>query len=257
MLLIPAIDLRGGRCVRLYQGDFAAETGYACTPAELLRHYRRLGASWVHIVDLDGARTGAGLNRALILELARSQTLQLQVGGGVRSASDIASLLAAGVGRVVLGSAALEQPLAVRSWLKQFGAQRVCLAFDVREDEAGTPRVLTRGWRQASGLTLDEALGLYPVGVRHVLCTDSTRDGALSGPNVALYQQARRRFPRLAWQASGGVRGVADLAALADAGVTAAISGRALLEKRIPVKELRPFLPDASSPASTSVTARS
>jgi phosphoribosylformimino-5-aminoimidazole carboxamide ribotide isomerase len=258
MLLIPAIDLRNGRCVRLYQGDFAAETGYAVVPRELLRRYQLLGARWVHVVDLDGARTGIGSNRATILELAQERSVHLQVGGGVRSASEIATLLGAGAARVVVGSAAVEQPRAVLAWLRQFGRERLCLAFDVRLDAHGEPWVQTRGWRQASGLTLWQALARYPTGtVRHVLCTDIARDGALAGPNLELYARVRARCPQLCWQASGGVRDAADLAALAQLGVAAAVSGRALLEKRIDRQELRPYLPGASSPASTSATAAS
>lgn len=257
MLLLPAMDLKNGRCVRLYQGDFAAQTDYPVAPRELLQRYRALGASWVHVVDLDGAQSGHSANQALILELAAGPAApRLQVGGGIRSASSIAKLLAAGVARVVIGSAALEQPHAVLAWLQEFGRERLCVAFDVQLDDGGEPQVRTRGWRQASGLTLWQALARFPAGsLRHVLCTDIARDGALSGPNLDLYRNACARFPGLAWQASGGVRDVPDLAALAATGVAAAISGRALLERRLDHKELRPFLPAASSPVSTSATA--
>jgi len=258
MLLIPAIDVRAGRCVRLYQGDFAAETCYAPDPAQLLRRYQALGARWLHVVDLDGARDGARANAAVIAALASLGTLHLQVGGGVRSAQAIGELLDAGVARVVIGSAALERPDEVATWLGRFGAQRLCLAFDVRAETGGEARVHTHGWTQDSGVSLWAALGRYATGsVRHILCTDIGRDGALTGPNLDLYRATVARFPELAWQASGGVRDAADLAALARTGVTAAVSGKALLEERINCEELRPYLPDASSPASTYATARS
>ena len=258
MLLIPAIDVRAGRCVRLYQGDFAAETCYAPDPAQLLRRYQALGARWLHLVDLDGARDGARANAALIATLASLGTLHLQVGGGVRSAQAIGELLDAGVARVVIGSAALERPDEVTTWLGRFGAERLCLAFDVRAESGAEARVHTHGWTQDSGVSLWAALGRYATGsVRHILCTDIGRDGALTGPNLDLYRTAVARFPDLAWQASGGVRDAADLAALARTGVTAAVSGKALLEERISCEELRPYLPDASSPASTYATARS
>jgi phosphoribosylformimino-5-aminoimidazole carboxamide ribotide isomerase len=232
MLLIPAIDVRAGRCVRLYQGDFAAETRYAVEPGELLLRYQAHGASWLHLVDLDRARDGGGTNRALIERLAGLAALQLQVGGGIRAAQDIAQLLDAGVARAVVGSAAVECPGTVAAWLARFGRERICLAFDVRTETDGEPRVRTHGWTRASGLTLWEALGrLPPRSVRHVLCTDIERDGAMRGPNLALYAAALARFPQLAWQASGGVRDVADLAELAKTGVTAAVSGKALLEE--------------------------
>lgn len=250
MLLIPAIDLRGGRCVRLYQGDFAAETRYEHSPRELLEKYRALGASWVHIVDLDGARDGVLANRQVIVELAAQRGLRLQVGGGIRSAEVIEDLISSGIERVVIGSAAVERPDEVIGWMSRFGAHRICLALDVRHDERGEPQVRTRGWKSGTATSLWEALQVYPAaGVRHVLCTDIERDGALAGPNLDLYYDAMERFPRIAWQASGGVRDAADLAALARTGVAAAVSGKALLEERIGPLELRPFLPDASSPA--------
>ena len=257
MQLIPAIDLRAGRCVRLYQGNFAAETCYAPDPEQLLCHYQGLGARWLHVVDLDGARDGARANGAVIAALAARGTLRLQVGGGVRSSRTIEELLDAGVARVVIGSAALERPEEVAGWLGCFGAERLCLAFDVRA-ESGEARVHTHGWTQDGGVSLWEAIGRYGTGsVRHILCTDIGRDGALTGPNLDLYRSAVARFPDLAWQASGGVRDAADLAALARTGVTAAVSGKALLEQRISCEELRPYLPDGSSPASTYATARS
>ncbi len=250
MLLIPAIDLRGGRCVRLYQGDFAAETRYPMDPSELLERYRAFGASWVHVVDLDGARAGAQANRTLIGTLAAMPGLRIQVGGGVRSREVIEDLLRAGVARVIVGSAAVEQPETVCAWLEHFGPERVGLALDVRIAADGTPQVLTRGWRERVPVTLWEALARFPAGsCRHVLCTDVARDGALAGPSLQLYRQARVRHPDLAWQASGGVRDAADLHALAALGVAAAISGKALLEGRISAQELKPFLPDASFPA--------
>jgi len=255
MLLMPAIDLRAGRCVRLQRGDFNAETRYEIEPAELLERYRALGASWVHVVDLDGARDGVRANHAIILALASRSGMRLQVGGGVRSADTLAQLLQHGVARVVVGSLAVEQPQEVCRWLARFGAERVCLAFDIRLDARGEPRVHTRGWRAGGTLSLWHALEPFQAqGLRHVLCTDIERDGALAGPSLDLYRQAVQRFPAIAWQASGGVRDAADLAALARIGVHAAVSGKALLEARLNPQELRPFLPNASSPASTYAT---
>jgi len=256
MLLIPAIDLRGGRCVRLREGDFASETRYDIEPAALLRRYHALGARWLHVVDLDGARDGVPINLSIIERLARHPAVCLQVGGGVRSPSVIEKLLSAGVARVVIGSAAVERPAEVASWLKCFGKERICLAFDVRMD-ADQPQVHTHGWTRNRVLTLWDAIGAFPPGsLKYVLSTDIERDGTLRGPNLALYRFAMQHFPDFAWQASGGIRNAEDLTALARLGVAAAVSGKALLEERIPLKELRPFLPGASSPASTSATAR-
>jgi phosphoribosylformimino-5-aminoimidazole carboxamide ribotide isomerase len=258
MLLIPAIDLRNGRCVRLFKGDFNAETRYDTEPQELLASYRALGASWLHVVDLDGAKNGVLANRATIVALAANGELRVQVGGGMRSVEAIDDLLSNGVARAVIGSAAIERPLEVAEWLKRFGPERICLALDVKLDATGEPLVRTRGWTEGTSVTLWQAIEPYlGVGLKHVLCTDIDRDGALAGPNIELYARALVRFPQLAWQASGGVRNAADLAALAHVGVAAAVSGKALLEQRMTSEELRPFLPNASSPASTFATARS
>ena len=257
MILIPSIDLRNGRCVRLLKGNFDAETRYDLEPHELLQRYRALGASWLHVVDLDGAKDGRLANRSVIVRLASQKALLIQVGGGVRSAAVVDDLLRNGIDRVIVGSAAVENPVEVQAWLKKYGPEKIGLAFDVRHDAQGVPRVLTRGWTRESKLTLWEAIDSYlPHGLRHVLCTDVELDGALQGPAVALYSEGVRRYPQIAWQASGGVRSAADLAALAATGSAAAISGKALLEELISPSELRPFLPNASSPASTSATVR-
>jgi phosphoribosylformimino-5-aminoimidazole carboxamide ribotide isomerase len=246
MRLIPAIDLKAGHCVRLLHGDFASETRYAAGPATLLANYRDLGADWLHIVDLDGAKEGDLANRAIILQLAAQTAVKLQVGGGLRNTAAVTQMLDLGVARAVIGSAALTQPEQVRSWLEHFGAERITLAFDVRFDDQGTPRVATHGWQRQSELSLWSAVANFDGSpLLHVLCTDVGRDGALTGPNIALYSEAVRRHPQIQWQASGGIRDARDLHALRDAGAAAAISGKALLEELIPAEDLQPFLPNA------------
>src|SRR2546421_9017058 len=154
MLLMPAIDLRHGRVVRLHQGDFSAETRYEHEPHELLLRYRGLGASWLHVVDLDGAKDGVLANRAVIIALASQRAVRLQVGGGVRSAAVIDDLLRHGVERVVVGSAAVERPEEVAEWLARFGAGRVCLALDGGVGCGGMPRGRPPGWAAGAGLPL-------------------------------------------------------------------------------------------------------
>jgi phosphoribosylformimino-5-aminoimidazole carboxamide ribotide isomerase len=247
MRLIPSIDLRGGRCVRLLQGRFDAETVYASDPLVVLDRYLGLGARVIHVVDLDGARAGSQANRAAIARLTDHVSPgTVQVGGGVRSREIVEDLLALGVARVVVGSVAVTEPDEVTGWLRDPGAERVVLAFDVRIDEGGTPRLATHGWERQTQTSLWDAVERYlPAGLRHVLCTDVARDGAMSGPNLALYAEAMHRFPGLDWQASGGVSRAADLHALAATGVAAVISGRALLEGRLSEEEVAPFLPAA------------
>ena len=243
MLLMPSIDLRGGHCVRLRQGDYAAETRYPQEPLELLQRYRDLGAPWLHVVDLDGARDGEAGNRAVLAALAREPGMALQAGGGVRSRATVRELLQLGVARVVIGSAAVETANEVAAWLGEFGPERICLAFDVRHDDRGIPLLRTRGWQHATPWSLWDGVGRFlATGLRHVLCTDIERDGALAGPNTGLYREAVTRYPQLYWQASGGIAVIGDLHALASTGAAAAVSGTALLEDRLPFEDLQPFL---------------
>jgi phosphoribosylformimino-5-aminoimidazole carboxamide ribotide isomerase len=252
MELIPAIDLKEGRCVRLFQGDFAAETVYADDPEVILDRYLSLGAGRIHVVDLDGARDGALTNRAAILKLANRNGVRLQVGGGLRTFDRVRQLLDAGIERAVIGSVAVTTPDVVSRWFAALGADRLVLAFDVRLDNTNTPRLTTHGWVEQSQTSLWTAVeNFLPAGLQHVLCTDIARDGALTGPNTDLYREAVRRFPGIKWQASGGVANASDLHKLRACGAAAAISGKALLENRISLEELKPFLPNASSPAST------
>lgn len=246
MLLIPSIDLRGGHCVRLLKGEFHAETRYEVDPLELLERYADAGVRWLHLVDLDGARDGTPGNRELIGRMTSQQRIRIQLGGGLRNRKLAEQALAAGVSRVVIGSAAVENPALLRELLVAHGAEAVCLAIDVRVDEGGVPRVRTRGWVQEHALSLWELLGGFAdTPLKHVLCTDIERDGALGGPGFTLYGEAQQRFPQIAWQASGGIRSADDLARLDAMGLAGAISGKALLEGRISMEELQPYLRDA------------
>jgi phosphoribosylformimino-5-aminoimidazole carboxamide ribotide isomerase len=245
MELIPAIDLRDGRCVRLLKGDFARETRYGVDPVELARQYRDAGAAWLHVVDLDGAKRGEPVNLPLVGKMRRASGLRVQLGGGVRTRASLETALAT-ADRVVIGSLAVSDPATVSAWLAEIGPDRLTLGLDVRLDAAGRASVATHGWTEDSALTLAAAIERYrAAGLRHVLCTDIDKDGALAGPNVALYRDCVRRWPEIAFIASGGVRDAADLAALAATGVAAAVSGKALLEGRLTAAEMKPFLPAA------------
>jgi phosphoribosylformimino-5-aminoimidazole carboxamide ribotide isomerase len=242
MELIPAIDLRGGRCVRLLKGDFEQETRYSVDPVELAQHYRELGARWLHVVDLDGAKQGVPVNLPVIRRMRAAAGVDVQLGGGIRARSSLEQALEVAA-RAVIGSLAVGEPELVASWLTEFGPDRLTLALDVRLAADGTPMLATHGWTRASTLSLKAAIERFAaVGLKHVLCTDIERDGALSGPNVALYGDCVRRWPGIEFQASGGVRDAADLTALAAVGVTATVSGKALLEGRLKPEEIRPFL---------------
>jgi phosphoribosylformimino-5-aminoimidazole carboxamide ribotide isomerase len=236
VLILPAIDLQGGTCVRLTQGRFDAATRYG-DPFAQLAVFAQAGATWSHIVDLDGARLGRPAQHELIGRLTRTTDLRIQCGGGVRERTHVEALLEAGAARVVVGSAAVRRPEEVRAWIAEFGADRICCAFDVRR--AGDRyEVAVEGWSASGGATLREALALYPEGaLTHVLVTDISRDGVLSGPNVDLISKIAAARPDLSVQASGGVAVLEDLVALRAAGAAAVIVGRALYERRFRLED--------------------
>lgn len=232
MILYPAMDLMGGRCVRLAQGRFDDATIYSADPAEALAGFAAAGASWAHVVDLDGARAGAPRQHDLIASLAATAPLKLQVAGGFREGDQIERMIDAGVGRVVIGSLAVKDPERVNGFLARFGGDRITLALDVNIID-GTPMVATAGWTESSVLSLWDVAARYPE-ARHLLVTDISRDGMLSGPNVELLTEAVERLPGLQVQASGGVATIDDLRGLPTAG---AIVGKALWEGRIDLKK--------------------
>lgn len=232
MLTIPAIDLRGGRVVRLLHGRFDAETHYGDDPLAQAEAFAAAGAPWIHVVDLDGAKDGAARQTEAIAAL--TGVARIQAGGGVRCRADVDRLIAGGVARVVVGSAAVADPAEVRRWVADLGPDALTIALDVSTAGADAePIVLSRGWQDDSGVTLWAALDSLGDAARHILVTDVARDGALTGPNVALIAEIVRRRPDVALQASGGVRDAADLAELAATGAAAAIVGRALYEGKL------------------------
>lgn len=229
-LPIPAIDLRDGKVVRLYKGDYAQQTTFAFEPEALAARYADEGAEWLHVVDLDGARSGRFENLATIAGIASSGRLRVQAGGGIRDEDGVRRLLEAGVHRVVVGSMAIREPETVAAWIGRYGAERIVLALDTRFRDA-VWKLPSAGWTADEGQTLDDLLPWYEAaGARHLLCTDIDRDGTMSGPNVALYRHLGGLAPTLAVQASGGVRSLDDIAALALQGTAGVILGRALLE---------------------------
>jgi len=224
MEVIPAVDIRGGRCVRLYQGDYDRETVFSEDPAGMARHWERLGASRLHVVDLDGARAGWPVNDRVIEELLSAIEVPVQVAGGIRQLDVIGRYLEMGADRVVLGTAAVhDQPLVSRA-CAMFG-EAVVVAVDARRG-----RVATAGWREASGETPEGLMRhLAELGVPRFIFTDISRDGTLRGPNFAAIGRLVRAF-RTPVIASGGVTTVEHLRRLAKLGVEGAIVGRALYD---------------------------
>jgi phosphoribosylformimino-5-aminoimidazole carboxamide ribotide isomerase len=251
MDLYPAVDIREGGAVRLAQGDFDRQSEYG-DPVALARRFASGGAAWLHVVDLDAARGGRPVNRATVLAIAAAVDIPVESGGGVRSEDDVAELLHGGIARVVLGTAALDDPAMVRAMAAKFPGQ-VAVGIDYRPGAGGRTEVAVRGWEQGSGRTVDEVLDeLEGAGVAAVIVTAIERDGMLTGPDLDGLQAvlATTEIPVIA---SGGVSSVSDVEALAGLAVaphsgrvapgervrrlSGVITGRALVDGRMTVEE--------------------
>ncbi|MGH8051772.1 MAG: 1-(5-phosphoribosyl)-5-[(5-phosphoribosylamino)methylideneamino]imidazole-4-carboxamide isomerase [Arenimonas sp.] len=236
--IYPAIDIREGRVVRLLQGDYAQETAYSDNPLEVAKNYRNAGAEWLHLVDLDAAKVGSYTLLEIAGFMQNALGLKIQSGGGIRSKNDIEWLLDAGMNRVVVGTLAVNSPERVSECIQQFGADRITVALDTRQDENGEWQLPVKGWTEKSEKNLFGMLDFYrQCGLRHLLCTDIARDGMLSGLNNELYGEIAKRYPDISVQASGGVKTLQDIRDAKVAGAGGAILGRALLEGRFSLQE--------------------
>ncbi len=237
-MIIPALDLIDGKVVRLYQGDYAQKTVYSDDPQSQFTIYNQDGADWLHLVDLDGAKDVSKRQLDVIASLIANTPAKIQIGGGVRTEQDVKDLLDSGAQRVVIGSTAVKEPQMVAGWMKKYGAEHIVLALDINIDAQGNKVVAVSGWQEDSGQTIESLLETYlAVGLKHVLCTDISKDGTLTGSNVDLYQELAAAYPQVAWQASGGIGSLDDIAAVARSGASGMIVGRALLEGKFTVKE--------------------
>lgn len=234
--LIPAIDLIDGEVVRLVKGEYESKQIYKFEPLKKLKEYEKAGAKTLHLVDLSGAKEPDKRQFKLIKNLALNLNVNLQVGGGIRTKAEVKHLLENGVKRVVIGSLALSNPPLCVEILREFGAEKLCLALDVKpvgEDFY----IALNAWQDTSEKKLFEVLELYArEGLRHILCTDISKDGTLSGVNVELYKQIALKFPQIHTQASGGVAGLKDLENLKGI-CSGIIVGKALLEGIFSVRE--------------------
>lgn len=233
MKFYPAIDLVGGRPIRLQQGDFSRSTAYDRAPEEAVEAFHAEGADLVHVVDLDGARIGSPRQHALIMRMAARAPIQ--AAGGFRHPDAVDAMLDAGAKRVVIGSLALTDPDAFAGLLDRFGSEAITLALDVNV-KGGVAEVATHGWMKSSGVTLGDLLARYPT-VRHLLVTDIGRDGMMKGPNVELMRTILADHPHVLLQASGGVGRLDDLDTLREAGADGAIVGKAIWEGAFTVAE--------------------
>jgi phosphoribosylformimino-5-aminoimidazole carboxamide ribotide isomerase len=246
MEVIPAIDLLGGKVVRLYKGDFNQVTEYPDPPVEVASRYGKAGVESLHIVDLDGARTGKFAHLDVITEITSTVGLAVQVGGGIRQIEQARAIIAAGAERVVVGSTAAKEPDTVIGWVGELGPDAIIVGVDVSLDEGPEPIVKTHGWTESSGQTLWSLMDTYmQAGVKNFLCTDISRDGTLEGPNLELYKECAERYPKSRVIASGGVSSAADLPLLAATGATSVVTGKALLDGRLTLEEIEQFLQSA------------
>jgi len=237
-MIIPALDLIDGKVVRLYQGDYAQKTVYSDNPQSQFTIYNQQGADWLHLVDLDGAKDITKRQLNVIASLIANTPAKIQIGGGVRTEQDVKDLLDTGAQRVVIGSTAVKEPEMVAGWMKKYGAEHIVLALDINIDAEGNKIVAVSGWQEASGQTIESLLDIYlAVGLKHVLCTDISKDGTLTGSNVDLYKEMAAAYPQVEWQASGGIGSLDDIAAVARSGASGMIVGRALLEGKFTVEE--------------------
>ena len=226
MIIYPAIDLRGGKVVRLREGDPEQQTVFSDDPVTTAKNWEKQGAVWLHMVNLDGAFSEANANRSILAQAAEQTDLSIQFGGGLRSLADIESVLKQGARRVVLGTLALKNPDVVDTAIKQFGAEAICVALDARDG-----KVTTHGWTEVSELTpVDVGKAMADRGVRHALFTDVSRDGMLSGANTqATIELAEKTGLEVI--ASGGIRSIDELVQLAQSdSVAGAIVGMALYQ---------------------------
>jgi phosphoribosylformimino-5-aminoimidazole carboxamide ribotide isomerase len=239
MIIYPAIDLRKGKCVRLYQGDYQRETLYSADPFEMAKTFISDGASWLHIVDLDGAKDPNQKQDFLIAELIKANNVNVQTGGGIRIKYQIENLLEQGAERVIIGSRAVKDSDEVLGWFKCFGAERLVLALDVIINENKQPMVAVNAWQSISEYSLYDLIDFYKsVGLVHLLCTNITLDGTLNGPDYALYDLLLEKYPFLMLQASGGIQSLLDITTLSEKGLSGAIIGRALYEKKFTLREV-------------------
>lgn len=235
MLILPAIDIRNGACVRLRQGRYDEETVYDRDPASVAATFAAAGFSHLHVVDLDGARAGSIGNLDVLRDILAVPGVQVEVGGGIRDRATVDRLLSMGVGRVMLGSMAVREPAMVRTWLRDVGGTRIALAVDMQEG-----RLAAQGWTQGSeGTPVDFIQSFLDDGAITFHCTDISRDGMMRGPNLEWYHTLRLEFAGADLIASGGVTTVDDLTAIRIAGMNGAVIGRALYEGSISLTALK------------------
>lgn len=233
-MIIPAIDIIDGKCVRLTKGDYAAQTTYNYSPAEMTRRMVDAGFSRIHAVDLTGARLGHPDALRTLEAMASVDGAHIEWGGGLKSDDDLRDSFNAGATWAVIGSVAVKNPLLFNHWLLEYGPEIMILGADVRDG-----RVAISGWTDEAEWTADQLIDRFtPLGLRQVIVTDISRDGMLQGPNLPLYTELQERHPGIIFTVSGGISSLADIEAALSLGLPRVIVGKALYEGRIPLDAL-------------------
>ncbi len=237
MRIIPAIDLIDGQCVRLTQGDYAIKTVYHSDPLEVARSFEAAGVEYLHLVDLDGAKQGHIVNHKVLRAICQATSLKVDFGGGLKSNEDLKIAFDCGAAQITGGSIAVKSPEHFWLWIEQYGAERIILGADVKNE-----KIAISGWQDLTNLDLMEFLALHTqAGVKYVICTDISKDGLLQGPSVELYRKIQQRFPTIALIASGGVSSLEDLKELSSLNLSGAIVGKAIYEGKVVLEDLKDF----------------
>jgi phosphoribosylformimino-5-aminoimidazole carboxamide ribotide isomerase len=237
MQIIPAIDIINGKCVRLVQGDFLQQKTYNENPLEVAKQFEAAGLQRLHLVDLDGAKSGAISNFSVLQAICSKTKLQVDFGGGIKTKAAAQSVLDAGAGWITVGSMAVKDEKEVLLWKEQFGAGKIILGADVKEE-----CITINGWQQPTEINIIDFIhGYFSKGFTQIFCTDIHKDGKLEGPSIALYKKIKTAFPHLFFIASGGVSCMEDLHLLKSIGCNGAIIGKAIYENKITLDQLQSF----------------
>jgi len=232
--IIPAIDIIGGKCVRLTQGDYAQKKVYSDNPVDMAKAFEAAGVTRLHVVDLDGAKAGTIINLKVLESIATATQLVIDFGGGVKTINDVESIINAGAAIVTIGSLAVKQPQLLEEWLLEFGADQFLIGADVLDE-----KIKISGWLQDGGINVFDFIGkMISIGVINIFCTDISKDGAMEGPSTDLYQRIIADHPEVNLIASGGVTSINDLYQLKQAGCKAAIVGKAIYEQQITLQQI-------------------
>jgi phosphoribosylformimino-5-aminoimidazole carboxamide ribotide isomerase len=238
MEIIPAIDLIDGKCVRLTQGDYSQKKIYNENPLEVAKSFEGIGIQRLHLVDLDGAKKGEVVNLQVLERIASKTSLVIDFGGGVKKDKDINSVFDAGAAIAAIGSIAVKNKELFFDWIKKYGAARILLGADVKEE-----KIAIGGWLETTDISIfDFITENMKQGIDTVFCTDIAKDGLLQGPSIELYKKIKLKFPVLNLIASGGVAGIADLHALKEINCSGAIVGKAIYEGRISMNQLKQYV---------------